>query len=175
MKKLISSIAFAMVATGAFADYLVYWEIDGAHDMYTNQSIEFDYATISTVDSSGVKTELYQCDANGVKSEYTRMYSAEDDKTSTDAAVYSGPVSLDNIDYYSIGLYSMTDELLGWKNVSMSEMVSHYWESGIEGHGGGSPLKVSAVVPEPTSALMMLLGLAALALKRPARRKLDVV
>lgn len=164
---------FMAFATGGFADYLVYWTVNNATDMYTEDPIEFDYATISAVDSSSPDNPitLYQYDNDMQKTPAYEIAPSESDQTSFQTPAYSGPVSpvdWSSIDYFFVRLWSDLDSSnpLGWERYAKSDVESSIWNTEATGSQTTIPFTVSRVVPEPTSALLMLLGMAGLALRR---------
>ena len=168
--KFFAMLALATFATCSFADFLVYWTVDGATDKYTATPIEFDYATISAVDSSSPEDSimLYQYNEDGQKTGATEIAPSSDDATSFETPVYSGTSvsTLDDIDYFFVRLWGESDELLGWGRYAKSDVESSIWNTTAIGEQTSTPFTVSEVVPEPTSALLMLLGMAGLALRR---------
>ena len=84
--KFLAVLTFVAFAIGASADWAVYWEVNGAYDIYTMNKVNFKYATISAVDSSDSEnpTLLYQYGSDGkkVEPEVSQVYSDTDDHSS---------------------------------------------------------------------------------------------
>ena len=64
-----------------------------------------------------------------------------------------------------VELYNESDILVGWSNaVNFDEFSGHIF-SGIQ-PTGANPYVFNAIIPEPTSGMLFLLGIAGLALRR---------
>jgi len=163
--KIIASLAIALAAHASFAvvDSYLYWMVDGAK--YNSSPIAFDFATVS-VDGGSSYLNLY----DGETSLGSGMAGASENGGywSTDA-YYAGYDSSSPYTTFLVELWNgSTDSKtrVGWQSYALSS-IGAYIASGM--NQVGSPLTVTDVVPEPTSGLLMLFGLAALALRR--RRK----
>ena len=160
MSKLITVLAFALAASAASAtDSYLYWLIDGAN--YNGSAINFSYVTISADDgenylslySPGTATsETSYLLSNGANSSY-----------GAPAGIYAGFDG--SVSSFLVELWSDSDVRVGWQSYGSGALADYIFNS-TTGGTSTTPFAVSSVVPEPTSGLMMLLGIAALALKR---------
>ena len=170
MKKLFTT-SFAALVTGLMslslhADYqYLYWTVDETHD--TDQ-YQFSYATVKAGDSSYLS--LYSPDSSSAYG--TKLYnsSTPGDGLVTDAG-YAGLG--EGIDYSgSTFLFELWmenasggDALVAWKSVGYSALAGNVFANTQSG-SGSTPYVVSNLVPEPTSGMLFLLGIAGLALRR---------
>ena len=152
---LAAAAVFALGSVVAAEDSYLYWMVSNAH--YYEEpgySIQFDYATISVDDGT---TYL----SPAVASDGTRL--------SSDGGVYSGLFDSVNVKSFLVELWDDNkDDRVGWMRYSASSLSDYFYQNA-GAHGEGSPFVVSQVVPEPTSGLLSLFGLAALALRRKKR------
>lgn len=157
----ILTIAFAASAASAIDSYL-YWMVDGAKNQYNNQTINFDYATIKA-DNSDSFLNLYS--PNDTTSDFQGLVSTGYPDASTSSTGEAYAAFTGNVTTFLVELWMENGTRVGWQNYNYSTLLA---DGNIGGSGSAAtgPLAVSSVVPEPTSGLMMLLGLAALALKR---------
>lgn len=163
MKLSFSKIAVAvavMLATfGASAEYL-YAFIKDATDLYNpGHEIVFDYATFTMV-STGEKIPIST--GNSVLSAGTAAGTGA--SSSTETAFYVGD---DNTTFntFLVELWLTGDPTrVAWQQYSTSEVTGHILQA--TGGGGDNYFTISQVIPEPTSGLMLLFGLAGLALRR---------
>ena len=172
--KLVAMTVLALVATSGVAeDSYLYWMVENAH-YQDDTPVSFDYATISGIE--------------GDSSTYLSLYRGETDygyfagSSGSDPYSFSAPYSAkipDGQNYESF----MIELWTGLPNDAHSQVgVASYSRSTLEAYmlhqatqPFGSYLLVSAVTPEPTSGLMLLLGLAALGLRRKASRNLETL
>ena len=164
MKKMITVLAAAFLINNAFAaDSYLYWLVDQAR--YGSTPVEFNYATIKAVDSeNSTLLNLYSggSDLGSTELEAAGGYSSSS-YGAPSTGVYAGfsgtPLS------FLVELWADADSAnpVGSQSYSYA-MVSDYISGSMTGNG--SPLRVTEVVPEPTSGLMVLLGMAMLALRR---------
>lgn len=158
--KLIAVLAFALAASAASAtDSYLYWLVDNAN--YNGNAINFSYATISA-DNGQNYLSLY---SPGVASSETAYLASNGANSSAGApaGVYAGFDG--SVSSFLVELWSDSDVRVGWQSYG-SGALADYIFNGTTGGSSTTPFAVSSVVPEPTSGVMMLLGIAALALKR---------
>ncbi|MBQ8125978.1 MAG: PEP-CTERM sorting domain-containing protein [Kiritimatiellae bacterium] len=153
LKFIVAAAAAIMLGSAMAAeDSYLYWMVSNAH--YYEEpgySIQFDYATISVDDGT---TYL----SPAVASDETRL--------SSDGGVYSGLFDSVNVKSFLVELWdNSTDDRVGWMRYSASSLKDHFYQNA-GAHGEGSPFMVSQVVPEPTSGVLLLLGMGGLALRR---------
>ena len=163
--KTVSSVALTLMVATASAD-LLYWQVGGAvgnaASGIENQAINFAYATIS---ADGSRLNMY--DDEGVRTESQILAALESDPTST-GAIYSGTFD-DSVTSFLVELWDNGGTRVGWQSYSASALADNIWKDGEPSASGGTPLTVTGVVPEPTSGLLLLLGMAGLALRRKRR------
>lgn len=162
----VAAIALALVTFSASAGYLVYWDVEGAENLYpadsSNTALEFSYATIKT-DTSSDYLKMY--DTNG-ETEYWKLYALNENARSTGAA-YSGEFDPADTKSFLVELWSYDDTRLGWQTFSLSQASSAIFDAdGFSQRGSVTAVTLTQFVPEPTSGLLLLLGMAGLALRR---------
>ena len=181
MKKLIAICAIAL-SVGAFAtDSYLYWMVDEnvtwaegtATSTPTYNAARVGYAA---ADGSGTTTYLSLYSAGGTALESGKTTALDSDVGL--AALYAGAIA----DTYKTASYSFFIELLndstvvGTSEKLAGNALSSYLTSSMgatnqpgEVWNGGT--FTTAAIPEPTSGLLMLVGLAGLALRRKRMAK----
>lgn len=152
------AVVFAANASLAAIDSYLYWMVDSA--VYNSSSVEFNYATVST-DNGATYLNLFA----GTEDLGPYAGAVTSLGTSTDA-YYAGYDSSDTFTTFLIELWTGSTDSgtrVGYQTYDLAAVRNYI------SHGksqAGSPLTVTNVVPEPTSGLLMLFGLAGLALRR---------
>lgn len=178
MKKLIAICAAALVTSAFAADSYLYWMIGESGVTWESGSAtpEYTAARIGVTDSNGVNTYLSLYKATGgasIEDSSTKAYAF-------DSSFGSGTLAAAVSSTYQAEGYSFFIELLNdGKAVGRSNSSSTLnWDglsSYISSTLGGTTVPSSSVwnggtftaaVPEPTSGLLMLFGISALALRR---------
>lgn len=162
--KFVATIAVAATTATASAKYL-YSMVENAKDIYNEDApITFDYMTLSVISTSGEKTDLTFYDSEG------KDFGAATAVSGTMSGYYSTPALYAYISddpTLSTVLYELwstsQDKRVGWQTFQLASIPS---ENIATERGGASPFVVSQIIPEPTSGLMLLFGLAGLALRR---------
>lgn len=155
---------FTFTAAHAAVDSYLYWMVDGAN--YNGSAINFDYATISG-DSGATYLNIF--DSNGQsQSQYlpSDAYMGGSVGNSTSGGAYAGLVSGTTYSSFLVELWLDSNERVGWQTYSYASLVDYIYTTT---PSSVTPFSVTAVVPEPTSGLLSLFGLAALALRRRRR------
>ena len=160
---------FSMAAIAAFAmssaraeDSYLYWLVDSSvHNLISGEAATFDYATVKV---SGSDTYLSWYNQGSSTANGWQMYVNDAGGTS---AAYWGTF---NYTSGSTFLFELWNEVSGGDDTLVGFLETPWVSSSSIASGtdasGATPYVLTGVVPEPTSGLMMLLGLAALALKR---------
>ncbi len=162
--KIFSVLAIALAATAARAeDSYLYWMVSDAN--YNNSTIEFAYARIKA-EGSDSYLNLYAPGATASSISALASTAYPGMSASTDGGAFA------KFDYSSattflVELWNSDGSVVGWQSYSYDAWKNFVYTS--TGAGSVSPLTVSQVVPEPTSGLLMLFGLAGLALRRKRR------
>lgn len=161
--KIFAALAIALAATAARAeDSYLYWMVQNAN--YNNSAIDFAYATIKAEDG-GSYLNLYE--PGGATSDINALASTGDGmSSSTDGGAFA-KFDYNSATTFLVELWNSDNTVVGWQSYSYDAWKNYVYTS--TGAGSASPLTVSEVVPEPTSGLLMLFGLAGLALRRKRR------
>ncbi len=170
--KTVSAVALTLMVASASAD-LLYWQVGGAFgnelsgDKY-NETINFAYATVKADGSL-----LYNYTSEGATA-YWKLYATGYKKTdalnnTTSEPAYFGSFNSGSVSSFLVELWDGSDNRVGWQSYSASALANNIWKSDTPAASGGTPLTVTGVVPEPTSGLLLLLGMAGLALRRKRR------
>ena len=165
MKKLVAVAAIALAANSAVAaiDSYLYWMVSPSVYNYLDPSspVDYTYATVRLAGEGNEDTYLSWYNQGSDTAGGTKMgYYSPDGGT---LAAYWGSDSV----VYNVGstfLFELWNEgeVVGFANATPG---ASYFVSGTSATGG-SPYVLTGVVPEPTSGLLMLFGLAGLALRR---------
>ena len=167
--KALVAVALTGAALSASAD-LLYWTVSDAkgdaNSGKLDEAIPFYYATVKADD-----TRLNVYDANGATDRWKIYADAVTlPGTSTGLAAYSGAFSADNVSSFLVELWSENGVRVGWQSYSASSVANSIWQGDTPtSQTGAQALVVSAVVPEPTSGMLLVLGGALLALRRRRR------
>ena len=164
------ALAVALASASASAGFL-YCMIEDASDIYNDgAAIPFKYATIS-IDGGGSYLGFYNTsgDLTG-----NRMAS---EASTTKSGYYSSVGAGEDMPYYAkiesaesdytaflFQLWSDKGDVVGWRTYEKGTLADYIFDN--TSMTGDSAFVVSQVIPEPTSGLLMLFGLAGLALRR---------
>ena len=179
--KMFLAAVVAMASGLAMADYLYWLVSDAKFDGLSGADANFAYATVRagtgddvaekiSSDVSGYYT-MYTVDENGQSSatDQYQFYSNESNPNSTDGgAAFFG--SFDStVGSFLFELWTENGSLVGYASRTRADILSFISSDSILGgsHPASySPFELTSVVPEPTSGLLLLLGMAGLALRR---------
>lgn len=164
MKKLMMVVVTGLTVLTAKADYSSVNQYLGWY--VANSDVDFTYAVLMSTLNGG--EAIYQWDMPGV----TEVYAPDGNKRTTEWS--SGTLPGDT-DYSStkffVKVYDDEDKVLGSSvQIAYSDLVDYIYQDMLvpkDTYG----FIVSSPVPEPTSGMLFLLGLAGLALRR--RRVVD--
>ena len=162
---IIVSVAAAVLAGRATAaDAYLYFMVSDAQ-FKSGQEADFDYATVRFEDSDSYLS-LYN---TGGTAAGTKVSS--DGHNSTAMAelgfgYYAGFSGNASALTFLVELWESGNDgtLVAYQTFAGSEIMEHIF--GSANAGGSSPLTVTAVVPEPSCGILLLLGLSAIALRR---------
>lgn len=164
-------VAVAMVCGSAAADYL-YSMVKDAYYYFNGESADFDYLKVKG--DGNDELEFYGVGESGILSFGPKIYSDSSDRNSSNGAqdgagffVYDPESSYQT---FLFELFNEGEERVAWQEFSRDTLVAqgNIYNSASD-LSGQNALVVSSVVPEPTSGLLSLFGLAALALRRRKR------
>ena len=169
MKKLIASIAVMSTAVAvAVDDQVISWGVENP-TLSGGESVEFDYATIQVKNNDGTMFYLY--DQHDDPTNYMLWLLEGMDYTDG----WFGFFDASKVDSFFVQLYlydrdagarpnPSTDKVVAWNTYSASLNKDKFGV--INSADRLQTLWVSQVIPEPTSGLLLLFGVAGLALKR---------
>ena len=165
---LLCAATAATTVRAADTDAYLYWMVN----LGDTSEYAFSYATIKV---AGSDTYLSMYTENSTVASGTRLYGAADSGNLTTEAGftgvggYSGSTFL--VELWASGTGADgSDTRVAWGSLAYAALSGYVYTE--MGQGGAKPYEVTAsqVVPEPTSGLLALLGLAALALRRKQTR-----
>ena len=174
MKKLMFFSMLMMLAGASQASYL-YWQVNAVDAKTESEStISFDYARVYAYsETSGESTLLNLADADGSTTSYSLAASGVSAVINlsqlVDASSYSYYIELVN---YNTSSSPVTYDIVGHsQTMSYATLVaSSYIDDGSMGLPIATPTAVwhggTYAVPEPTGAMLVMMGLGLLALKR---------
>jgi len=169
MKKLIFALVAGLAVAPLFAVNSVEsirWQVSDAKFKGETESLYFNYAMVAIGD--GRATKLYLKASNGSGCD-DAIDSPTQPGTYTDSVYSLIPTGCGEDDTFYVQLYDNDDNLLGFSDgFSYDDLLAldAVYVPGIQGSGAGTWTVSTFNVPEPTSGLLMLLGIAGLALKR---------
>jgi len=177
--KMFLAAVVAMASGLAMADYL-YWLVSDANFAgLSGDKANFAYATVraGTEDNVAEKIssdvsvyyKMYTIDGNGQSSATDQYQFYSNGANSTDGgAAFFG--SFDStVNSFLFELWNYDDSLVGYASRNRADILSFISSDSILGSShptSYSPFVLTGVVPEPTSGLLLLLGMAGLALRR---------
>ncbi len=150
MKKTILMALMVLGATVASADSYLYWMVD-------NSNYEFSYAGVGVYNSGGTRV-----------GELADFVDANSDKRSTPAMTTSvGGYASDSYTFF-VQLYNDIYDLIhkSQNGYAYSPSASYILTSKMDAATASAATASSFVIPEPTSGLMVLLGVGLLGLRR---------
>ena len=169
---LVFAAAAAMLANVASAqDSYLYWMVSDANMDGTDYN--FEYAKVKVIEKDGNDYYLNIYDtATSADTGFSELYSDPDDPNSSDSfvPVFVGKFDKNNVNSFIVELFNDEDGQIGWQTYSWDAAKGYVFSgNNLSGGSGIDALVVSAVTPEPTSGVLMLLGGALLALRRKRR------
>ena len=178
--KMFLAAVVAMASGLAMADYM-YWQVSDANFAgLSGVDADFDYATVRAGTGADVAEKIsegsgyykmYTVDEYGQSSatELYKFYSDESNPNSTEGgAAFFGSFD-SNVNSFLFELWNEDGLLVGYASRNRADILSSISSDSILGGShptSYSPFVLTGVVPEPTSGLLLLLGMAGLALRR---------
>ena len=167
MKTLKFMFLFAAVAAAGAAqadiDSYFYWMLDtpmkygaGAGETLNGSEVSYTYAKVSADGGDNYLTL------------YTTQGSTGSELLAAGQRGVAGFSSADSFSTFLIELYSWnsgSSEKVGWTTLAYNQ-AGDYIRNDVTAPGGSNYYHVSQVVPEPTSGVLLLLGMGGLALRR---------
>ena len=174
MNKTFTKIA-VMLAAGlaiatAEAKYL-YAMVGDAKNVYNDDPINFNYAMLQGYNGDGWSyLDYYTYEGSSVSSPKTALAAAGGTGTSTGAVYFDIGGTGDQYQTFLFELYTSSStgsERVGWQQYSLATVLNSgsVYENVPESNVSKA-FTVSQVIPEPTSGILLLLGMAGLALRR---------
>ena len=166
------ALGLALAVQAASADYL-YWMVENAND--GTGPVSFDYARVST-DDGQTYCNLYVLSGddavalNGYGGDPKKLQSDPSDGTSSigGVGVYAD-LGVGFNDLYSTFLFELMlgDDLVGMKEYQYAALANYIVRTGdAMAQSADEPFVLNRVIPEPSGALLLLVGFAGLALRR---------
>ena len=167
--KIAVMLAAGLAITTAEAKYL-YAMVGDAENVYNGDPINFNYAKLSAYDGNGWSYLYYYTYEGGsaVKSSTPALSATGGSGTSTGAVYFDIGGTGDQYQTFLFELYTSSQtgaERVGWQQYSLATVRNSLYENVPESNVN-TAFKVSQVIPEPTSGILLLLGMAGLALRR---------
>ncbi len=165
--KTLVAVALTGAALSASAD-LLYWTVSeakgDANSGKVGQAIPFAYATVK---ADGTALYIYDGDT---KTEYWQLYARTEPTGVSTRTAYAGDFTKSDVSSFLVELWGADGTRVGWQSYSASSVANSIWQGDTPtSQTGAQALVVSAVVPEPTSGMLLVLGGALLALRRRRR------
>lgn len=156
-------LAAILVATLPAAAELILWSADILPNPNTVDGgltpADFAYATLS-IDGGDTYLHIY---GDTGDTGYERVYATTAGASgATTEAVYSGVIDPASSGDLLVQFWDDSDSLIGSQSYAISTIASHLWSTSGPALGGGSPLRVQYIIPEPASGALLLVGAAML-------------
>lgn len=162
--KTVLALATGFVMMHAEAKY-IYAMVSDAKNVYNDNPIEFSYMTVK---GDGMDyLYYYTFDGSTTSATGYQALDSNADNRSTGAVLWDATSSTDEpYQTFLFELWTDQNTRIGWQNYTLAQLSKGVYENGAVGSGDLKPFTVSEVIPEPTSGILLLLGMAGLALRR---------
>lgn len=165
--KLAAIAAITLTANAALAtDSYLYWMVD--QDSDSGDAIAFNYATIKDKNATTYLNWYVGNEELGPQI-YVSDYTSAETLGYDTGRVYSYLGSGEAIETFLVELWNGSDERLGYAEFDRATVAAAIFGGTNEAGASAHAVSAFTVVPEPTSGLLMLFGLAGLALRRKRR------
>ena len=163
MTRLALVLMMVLPAAATLRAELLYWMIGDGNE------VEFAYASIYGVGEEGnVLLNLYYGGEEGIPYAPAENSSGEIGiGTKTHGAFWAEVPGSDYYARYFVELYNDSDGKVGWSApVEKSDLMAYFKSAEPPPATGYADWSITSAVPEPTSGMLLLLGVAGLALRR---------
>ena len=163
-KTVLRAMALGLACTSltAGADLLYFFVNDAVDTTAGDKPINFSYATMSL---NGMGLSVWN-DAGDTGSLFVSSDDEHGNLDSFSGPVYFGSFDKDSGGSFMLQLWDTGDNEVGHQSYSMATLASYIWPDGAPGTTGATYFIAQDMVPEPSSGLLLLLGVAGLCLRR---------
>ena len=173
MKKLMMIAMMAAVGMASASEMYLYWDSAPTADPWTSEGRAFDYAYLRAVDQGGsvISAPIENYDSYG-DGPLTKVWSeGESPSVRTEVPVFGKITEYSSSQYGFVVEAYLNDQILWTSGVSWYEDLlagNKIWAGDPSAMSGDISVATFSV-PEPTGALLLLLGVAGLSLRRKGR------